>query len=72
MNYSVLARAIGVTPQHISAIFRGTARPSSRVAKKLEDVTGIPAVTWLYAPLPEIVSAFDDCQAPNNTTATAS
>lgn len=42
-----LAERIGVTPNYVNMILSGARTPSLRVAKRLQDVTGISAVKFI-------------------------
>jgi hypothetical protein len=43
-----LARQTGVSVAHMSFILRRRRRPSSKLAEKLEAITGIRHSAWLY------------------------
>lgn len=47
-----LAAQVGVHPAYLANILAGSRCPSLAVAKKLEDITGIPAGEFLPVPLP--------------------
>lgn len=44
-----LARQVGVTPQYVAMILNGRRTPSLVVAKRLQDLTGIPATDFIHA-----------------------
>jgi len=48
MRQSEIAIKVNVTRQTIHNIFKGRRRPSPELAKKLEQVTGVPRLCWLY------------------------
>ncbi len=43
-----LARKLGVTRQCVNEIFTGKRIPGSKMAKRLESVTGVPRAVWMY------------------------
>jgi len=48
MRQVEIARKAGITPRHINDIVRGRKTPSPKLAKKLEQITGISRIAWLY------------------------
>jgi transcriptional regulator with XRE-family HTH domain len=48
MNRSEIAKAAGITRQHIDYIFAGKRRPSAELATELERITGIDRRAWLW------------------------
>ena len=48
MNRSNIAEAAGITRQHLDFILSGKRRPGADLAKRLEKLTGIPRMCWLY------------------------
>lgn len=48
MTQKLIAEQIGVSNSYISKIFSGDKFPSPHIAKKLEAVTGIDRLAWLY------------------------
>lgn len=49
-----LAKIVGITPQHFCEIKAAKSKPSRKLAHRLEKVTGIPRLTWLYGTTDEI------------------
>jgi transcriptional regulator with XRE-family HTH domain len=47
-SVSEIARRLRVSRQAINAYFQGHLTPGPRMAKKLEAVTGIPRLSWMY------------------------
>jgi transcriptional regulator with XRE-family HTH domain len=45
---SDLARRMGITRQAVSEIFTGKRIPGGKMAKRLEEATGVPHSCWLY------------------------
>jgi len=43
-----IAEKVGISPTHISDIIHGRKRPSPDLALKLEKVTGVSRLAWLY------------------------
>ena len=71
MKASVLARKVGVSVKHIWSILNGKSNPSPELAKKLEQVTGISRLCWLYPeefPNPYIKSK-KGCEEQNDNNA---
>jgi plasmid maintenance system antidote protein VapI len=48
VDMNKLARQVGVSVKHIWCILNCKSRPSPNLAKKLEQVTGISRLCWLY------------------------
>ena len=48
MRQSDIAKAINISRQAIHNIIKGRRRPSPELAKKLEQVTGVSRLAWLY------------------------
>lgn len=48
MKIKQLAQKTGTSFKHVWAICRGKARASTKLAKALENVTGISRLAWLY------------------------
>jgi len=44
-----LADELGVTPPYIAMLIAGDRTPSLRVAKRLQEITGIPATEFVHA-----------------------
>jgi plasmid maintenance system antidote protein VapI len=69
MNRASLAAQLEITRQHLDYIFAGKRRPSPELAEKLEKLTGVPRLSWLYSdqyPNPLLK------KAPNGTATTPS
>lgn len=43
-----LARRMGITRQAVCIYLSGKRTPGRRMAKKLEEATGIPRLSWMY------------------------
>ncbi len=43
-----IAQSVGVTSSQIGYVLRGKSRPSPELAARLEQVTGISRLAWLY------------------------
>jgi transcriptional regulator with XRE-family HTH domain len=43
-----VARRLDVDPSHICRIFSNKSRPGPELARKLEEVTGVKRLAWLY------------------------
>lgn len=52
-----IAKNAGISPSFLCQIFGGKKLPSWKTAKKLEEVTGIPAPDWFEKPGEEIRAA---------------
>lgn len=48
MSQAELSRRTGVTPKHVNQVCQGVAGISARFAVRLEEVTSVDAVQWLY------------------------
>jgi transcriptional regulator with XRE-family HTH domain len=44
-----LAQQLGVTPTYVSMLLNARRTPSLRIAKRLEDLTGIPAIAFVQS-----------------------
>jgi hypothetical protein len=43
-----ISREVGCSTSHFCDILHGRSRPSPDLSQKLEQVTGVPAVAWLW------------------------
>ena len=48
LTQTEIAKLVSVSKQTIHNIIKGRRRPSSSLAKKLEQVTGVSRLAWLY------------------------
>jgi|ADurb_Total_1213_FD_contig_21_1480810_length_517_multi_4_in_0_out_0_1 DNA-binding XRE family transcriptional regulator len=50
----IMAKMIGVTPEHLNAVIRGRTRPSLNLALRIAHETGVPVIEilspWLSLP----------------------
>lgn len=47
-----IAQTLGYSERHISRIFRRHCQPSPKLARKIEELTGIPWTSWFEAKEP--------------------
>jgi hypothetical protein len=48
MHRAILARQVNITRQHLDFILAGKRRPGANLAARLEKMTGVPRLSWLY------------------------
>ena len=48
MKFKELAKIVGIHPQYFSDIIRKKKNVSKKLATKLENITGIEKLIWLY------------------------